>query len=95
MGYLRALWHYWHQTHCTGLKDDSEFLRGVCEIDSTEWDAAFNVIFDGAQFFIIGDDEKWHQKRASMLYQEAVKRYDAKVAAGRKGGYHMHKKNPK
>jgi len=33
LGYLRAVWHYWHKTECNGLKNDDDYLRRVCCFD--------------------------------------------------------------
>lgn len=86
IAYLRAIWHYWSHTHCQGLKNDSQFLRCICEVDSTEWGEVEGVVFDNDIFFCLGEDGKWHQKKASDIYQDSIKSYEAKVKAGKKGG---------
>lgn len=79
MGYLKAICHYWGHAHCKGLKNESEFLRRVCEVDRDNWELARSVIFDNDNFFTIGEDGLWHQKRAAVLWKEAKAAYDAKL----------------
>lgn len=86
MGYLRAIVHYWSHTHCTGLKDEQEFLRRLCRIDREDWEAAMAIIFDNDRFFTLGEDGKWHQKRAAQEWAKSLAAYQARVENGRKGG---------
>lgn len=81
--YLKACWYYWSHNHCKGLQDDSEFLRGICEIDSTRWNAYYPIIFDNQEFFCLGEDGRWHQKRTFELRQEAVTNYNKACARTR------------
>ncbi len=79
IGYLRAIWHYWSHNHCKGLRNDSEVLRRICEIDKSEWESAQAIIFDNDHFFAIGEDGLWHQKRASILWNASKEIYDKNV----------------
>ena len=84
MGYFRAIWHYWHHTHCSGLVDDDEFLMSLCRISHERWKRAKAFIFDGDKCFYIGEDGLWHQKRAFEEWQKAKERYDVAVARSQK-----------
>ena len=48
--YLRAIWHYWSHTGCTGLPDDDDYLRRICDCQAAEW-AAIKAI-------IVSDNDK-------------------------------------
>src|ERR1017187_7546239 len=71
LGYLKAIWHYWSHEHGKGLRDDSEYLRSVCELSKDEWESAQEIIFDNDHFFALGEDGKWHQKRAASECEKA------------------------
>jgi uncharacterized protein YdaU (DUF1376 family) len=79
MGYLRAVWFYWHHTHCKGLKDDGEFLRKVCRIEKDEWPSAREVLFDNNHFFTQDTNDLWQQKRASQIWEQMKVRYESKI----------------
>lgn len=83
--YLEALWYYWSHNHCAGLKDDHEFLRRICDCETMEWSETKAVIFDNDQFFTMGEDGTWHQKRAFELWQEKKAKYDSVVKRGQLG----------
>ncbi len=85
MGYLRAIWFYWSHTHCEGLKDNSEFLRKVCEIEKDQWDEAISIIFDNDKFFVLGQDGMWHQATAAEYWKASKAKYEAAVARGKAG----------
>jgi uncharacterized protein YdaU (DUF1376 family) len=72
--YLRAIWHYWHHSHCEGLKNDSEELRRICCADRENWDEVYEQIFND-EFFYLGEDDKWHQKRAYEEWQKSSEQY--------------------
>lgn len=76
--YLSACWHYWYQTHCSGLPNDDEYLRLVCECSETDWARTRGMIF--GPLFTLSDDGRWHQKRTRELYDEAVFAYEKRVA---------------
>lgn len=82
-GYLRALTYYWGHNHCDGLQDNSEFLRKVCRIESHQWEDACKIIFDNDKFFTLGEDQKWHQKRAKKEWAIAVEKYERASRGGR------------
>ena len=71
LGYLRALWHYWHHTGCEGLPDDDEYLRRICCVDSSQWPRTKGIIFDHRYFFRLEDGlwqpvlcrHEWYEKR--------------------------------
>jgi uncharacterized protein YdaU (DUF1376 family) len=78
MSYIRALWHYWHHTHCQGLPDDDDYLRRVCRQDLTNWYRVKGIVFN--EFFKLNGDGKWHQDRCRELYAEATDVYTRRVA---------------
>jgi len=80
IGYLRALWHYWHHCHCKGLPDDDEYLKRVCRSQDHNWARTKGIIFDGERFFRI-QDGAWHQPRCLREYQHTQRVYEAKVSA--------------
>ena len=79
--YLRALWHYWHHTHCDGLPDDDEYLRRVCRCPETEWARTRGLLFGG--FFTL-DSGQWHQKRSREEYRKALTSYLRKCGGASK-----------
>lgn len=88
LGYLRALWHYWHHTSCEGLPDDDEYLQRVCGGKETEWVRTKGIIFDNRYHFKIGGDGLWHQERCRKewevsvaLFEKRMKRTEAATAA--------------
>lgn len=85
VAYLRAIWHYWHHTHCKGLLDDEEFLRRLCRVEREDWDHVKGVLFDNNKFFTQDADFMWHQKRAEEEWRKSVAKYDAQVKRGRAG----------
>lgn len=93
LGYLRALWHYWHHTSCEGLPDDDEYLRRVCGVDGAQWARTKGIIFDNKYHFKLGGDGRWHQPRCKMewdislkLYEKKMKQTAAATAARTNGG---------
>jgi len=76
--YLRALWHYWCHTHCTGLPDDDDYLRRVCQCPVEHWARTKGLVFDGAAFFAL-DAGRWHQKRARELYSDVAETYQRRL----------------
>lgn len=84
LSYLRAIWYYWHAAHGEGLPDDSESLRRICRVDRADWPDIKPILF--GQFFLLGEDGLWHQKRAQIEFQTAQSRYEKAVRNGRKGG---------
>ncbi len=95
VGYMRAIWNYWHHTHCDGLRNDSEFLRKICRIEKDAWAEAEAIIFDNDRFFTLGENGKWHQKKAYQKWIEVKTNYDAIIArskAGAKARWKGHKK---
>ncbi len=84
MAYLRAIWYYVRQTHCEGLENDTEQLRRICRLDSSNAERVLGIVFGSGEFFCLGEDAKWHQKRAAAEYAEALAAYNKKLklAAG-------------
>ena len=78
VGYLRALWHYWHHLHCAGLPDDDEYLRKICRCENIHWARTRDIIFDDLNFFV-KIDGKWHQKRAHEEFNKSAELYAKKV----------------
>lgn len=76
LGYMRAVWHYWHHEHCGGLPDDDDFLMRLCRIDRVEWVRAKSIIF--GRFFNL-ERGKWHQKRAREIHEKIQNQYMARV----------------
>jgi len=82
MAYLRALWHYWHHTHCDGLRDDDSYLFEVCDCEKANWARIKGLIFDNDErYFFILARGKWHQKNAADIYAYSIEAYNKKVAA--------------
>jgi len=77
--YLKAIWHYWKHTHCKGLKNDSELLRRICEVEKSEWPELYEIIFDNEKFFTLDADGLWHQKRAALQWQTSVHKYEGRL----------------
>lgn len=92
-GYLKAIWYYWNHEHCKGLRDDSEFLRKVCEIESEYWETCCPLIFDNNRFFTLDADGMWHQHRAEEEWKVRSKNYERTVANAVKGGHARWKKS--
>jgi len=67
--YWSCLWYYRSHTHCTGLADDNDFLRRLCECDAADWMRTKGLIFDNDRFFKLIDG-KWHQLRAARDYAD-------------------------
>jgi uncharacterized protein YdaU (DUF1376 family) len=87
MAYLEAIWYYWSVNNCRGLRNDEDFLRSICGLEGKSiWPAAFQTLFDDHEFFTLGADDKWHQKRAYAEYQKSKVHYDQRVNAGKKRG---------
>jgi len=83
--YLHTIWHYWHHNHCKGLKDDDDYLRGVCGCELNEWAKVRSVVFDNDEYFTLGTDGLWHQKFADELWDKATEQYDKKINRARAG----------
>jgi uncharacterized protein YdaU (DUF1376 family) len=79
LGYLRALWHYWHHTSCEGLPDDDEYLRRVCCCDSGEWARTRGVIFDNRYHFKLGNDGLWHQERCRKEWEVSMALFERRM----------------
>lgn len=85
IAYLRAIWYYWHQNHCKGLRDDDEFLRRLCRVEKDQWERVRAIIFDNEKFFTQDAEFLWHQKRAEEEWRKSVEKYDAAVNRGKAG----------
>ena len=83
IAYLRAIWHYWAHTACEGLPDDPEYLRRVCCIETAEWVAVKEIVFDDRYHFK-RTAGRWHSKRAMAEYQKAKQVAMARSLGGRK-----------
>ncbi len=80
LGYLRAICHYWGHNNCRGLENNDEALRRICRIDRAEWVEYGPIIF--GRFFEL-DGGLWHQHRASRLWEDTKKKYDAASVGGK------------
>lgn len=78
VGYMRAVWHYWHHTHCEGIPNDDDYMRRICRCEMQNWSRVKGLLFSGSPFFYL-DGEKWHQARASLEYAESSKTYAERV----------------
>jgi len=74
VGYQKALTYYWFHMKCEGLKDDSESLRKICELDKDEWAECCELIFDNDKFFKQDSSGLWRQKRADKEYAFCITR---------------------
>ena len=70
MGYLHALWHYWHHTGCEGLPDDDEYLRRICGGDRADWARTKGILFDNRYNFRL-EDGVWHQPRCREEWRKS------------------------
>ena len=68
LGYLRALWHYWNHTGCTGLLDEDEYLRRVCKCEVAAWARTKGIIFDNHYYFKL-EQGRWHQARCRQEWK--------------------------
>lgn len=84
LAYLRALWHYWSHTHCTGLPEDDEYLRRVCRCQTQEWARTKGLLFDSDGPFFRLQQGRWHQSNAANRYLEAHETYQRRVAGAAK-----------
>ncbi len=84
LGYLRALWHYWHHTSCQGLPDDDDYLRRICHCDSGDWPGVRAIIFDNRYHFKL-EEGLWHQGRCRVEFQKSQAIYAKRSEAGRRG----------
>lgn len=75
--YIFVLVHYWFHEHCRGLRDDDDMLRRICECDKEEWPETKDRLFDNDQFFTLGADGLWHQKRADEEWEKSTLRIEA------------------
>lgn len=85
IGYQFALTYYWFHNHCKGLRDDSNFLRSVCERSELDWDICCSHIFDNQDFFKQDSNGMWQQKRAKEDWTNVMKGYEKKRDAGALG----------
>jgi uncharacterized protein YdaU (DUF1376 family) len=84
VGYQKALTHYWFHENCDGLKNDSGFLRKICELDKEEWTECMELIFDNRKFFVLDKRTKlWKQKRADEEWAKAIKTFERKSYGGK------------
>ena len=79
-GYLRALWYYWSHSHCSGLRDDRDFLRSICHISEADWTYAEPIIF--GELFHLDNDHLWQQNRCREEYEKSNNLYEARKGAG-------------
>lgn len=81
VSYLKALWHYWHHTHCNGIPNDESYMRRICRCDVSLWKATRPIVF-GVLFRLKGS--LWHQDRCRAEYIRISTAYNNKVAAAAK-----------
>ena len=81
LGYLRALWHYWHHTQCAGLPDDDEYLRRVCCCERTEWARTKGIIFDNRYQFRL-EEGLWHQPRCREEWRKSAAIFENRSKRG-------------
>ena len=66
LAYLRAVWHYWHHTHCRGLPDDDDYLRRVCRVELADWARTKPALF-GEEALFRRERGLWHEPRYRAL----------------------------
>ena len=81
--YLRALWYYWHHTHCDGLPNDPERLRGICRCSDVDWDYVSPIVF--GELFKLDGNALWQQSRSQEEYMKSIDKYESLKKAGRLG----------
>ena len=84
IGYLRALWHYWHHTGCDGLPDDEEYLRRVCACEESNWLKTKGILFDNRYHFRL-ENGRWHQPRCREEFQRSLAIGEKRSRIGAKG----------
>lgn len=77
--YFRAIWHYWHNNHCKGLKPDEDSLRDICHVDREDWPMVYDLIFTTDQFFVQDEAGLWQQKRAQEEWNKSIAKYEKKL----------------
>ena len=82
MAYLRALWHYWGHTGCTGLPNDDEYLRRVCGCERAEWARTKGIIFDNRYHFRL-EEGLWHQARCREEWRKSQESFAQRSEHGR------------
>ncbi|HOC57303.1 MAG TPA: DUF1376 domain-containing protein [Verrucomicrobiota bacterium] len=82
MKYLRAIWHYWNHTGCTGLPDDDEYLQRVCGCEEGEWARIKGMVFDN-QFHFRLENGAWHQTRCRDEWAKSKRVFDQRSKAGK------------
>ena len=88
IGYLKAITHYWFHEHCIGLKDNAEYLQGVCELTDKEWNELgyYELIFDNNKYFKKDEENNvWHQYRCLDIWNETVRKYEAQINKSKLG----------
>lgn len=91
VAYLRSLSYNWGHRSCKGLRNDEQGLRKTCRIESDDnWSKAWNTIFTGTEYWVLGEDDLWHQKFQDELWIEANDNYSARVNGGKKRASMMH-----
>ncbi len=83
MGYFRAIWHYWHVCHTSGLPNDDTYLRKVCRIEPDDWLIKKPVIF--GKWFKLDSVGLWQNKRSQEEWKKSCKRYNANLMRGKLG----------
>ena len=83
LAYLRALWHYWRETHTTGLPNDDEYLRKICRVKSGKWKKIKPFLF--GKWFVLDSENLWQNKRAREEWLISLKRYNSAVNRARAG----------
>ncbi|MDE2100096.1 MAG: hypothetical protein KGL39_22770 [Patescibacteria group bacterium] len=85
LGYITGLWYFWSHNHCIGLENNSDFLRGVCEVSEKNWAVSEPIIFDNNKFFTLNENGLWIQTYAVELWNEKIESYRRRVEAGKTG----------
>jgi uncharacterized protein YdaU (DUF1376 family) len=80
--YLRAIWHYWSHTGCTGLPDEDEYLRRICGCERAEWAGVKAIIFDNRYHFRL-EDGLWHQPRCREEWMKSKRVFDHRSTVGK------------
>lgn len=80
--FIATCWYYWSETKCSGLPDDDEFLRLVCDCPEIDWVRTKGLIF-GPLFTLA--KSKWHHKAVSEEYASMMASHIRRLEISRLG----------
>ena len=88
VAYQRCLSKYWFHLHCSGLDDDDDQLRRLCQLDKDEWEDWKKHLFSKNKqdrSFWYFEHGKWHNKRALEIWNWVNELSQKRSVAGKRG----------